>query len=183
MRARFPSGPFFHDLEMNKRKKIKTLVLGLGNELYGDDGVGIHVVRRLKQKIGTNSTSSKDKNSIDFLECSLTGLALLDVIAGYDSLIIIDTIKSSDPKPGKIRLLDGTQLRHIPGPSPHYVSIPQTIEIGRKIGLKVPSQIKVIAVEAKTMYNLGEGLTQEMKKAIPRIIQEVQTLLKKLKET
>jgi hydrogenase maturation protease len=182
MRASFPSGPFFHDSEMNKRKKTKTLVLGLGNELYGDDGVGIHVVRQVKQKIEAYNTSSKDKNATDFLECSLTGLALLDVIAGYDSLIIIDTIKSSNPKPGKIRLLDGTQLRHIPGPSPHYVSIPQTIEIGRKLGLKVPSRIKVIAVEAKTMYNLGEGLTQEMKKVIPRIIQELQILLKKFQQ-
>jgi len=182
MRARFSGGPFFHDSEMNRRKKTKTLVLGLGNELYGDDGVGIHVVRQIKQKIGANSTSLKDKNPIDFLECSLSGLALLDVIAGYDSLIIIDTIKSADPKPGNIRLLDGTQLRHIPGPSPHYVSVPQTIEIGRKLGLKVPSRIQVIAVEAKTMYNLGEGLTQEMKKAIPRIIQELQILLKKFQK-
>ena len=55
---------------------------------------------------------------------------------------------------GKIHLLGGEELRHIPGPSPHYVSIPQTLEIGKKIGLKVPSRIKIIAVEAKNMYNL-----------------------------
>jgi hydrogenase maturation protease len=168
---------------MDRKKQTKTLVLGLGNELYGDDGVGIHVVRQIKQKFGANFTSLTDKYLIDVLECSLSGLALLDVITGYDSLIIIDTIKCSDPKPGKIRLLDGTQLRHIPGPSPHYVSVPQTIEIGRKLGLKVPSSIKVIAVEAKTMYNLGEELTQEMKKAIPRIIQKVQTLLNSTQQT
>ncbi len=162
---------------------MKTLILGLGNELYGDDGVGIHVVRQIKQKIEANSASSKVTSQIDCQECSLSGIALIDVIVGYDSLIIIDTIKSTDPKPGKIRLLDENQLRHIPGPSPHYVSVPQTIEIGRELGLKVPSRIKVIAVEAKRMYNLGEGLTQDMKNAIPRIVQEVQTLLEKLEET
>ncbi len=162
---------------------MKTLILGLGNELYGDDGVGIHVVRQIKQKIEANSASSKVTSQIDCQECSLSGIALIDVIVGYDSLIIIDTIKSTNPKPGKIRLLDENQLRHIPGPSPHYVSVPQTIEIGRELGLKVPSRIKVIAVEAKRMYNLGEGLTQDMKNAIPRIVQEVQTLLEKLEET
>jgi len=40
------------------------------------------------------------------------------------------------------------------------------LEIGKKLGLKVPSKIKIIAVEAKNMYNLGEGLSEEMTKAI-----------------
>jgi hydrogenase maturation protease len=109
----------------------KILVLGLGNELFGDDGVGIHVVRRFRQKLEENNAFLEDHRNIDFLECSLTGLALLDVIVGYDTLVIIDTIKSPKPEAGKIRMLDGIDLRHIPGPSPHYVSIPQTIEIGQ----------------------------------------------------
>jgi len=50
------------------------------------------------------------------------------------------------------------------------VSIPQTIEIERKVGQKVPEEIQIIAVEAKNMYNLGEGLTKEMKLAVPAII-------------
>jgi len=161
----------------------KILVLGLGNELYGDDGVGIHVVRRLSQKVKGNKSFLEGHRDIDFLECSLTGLALLDVIVGYDTLVIIDTIKSTMPEPGKICLLDGSELRYIPGPSPHYVSIPQMIEMGRQLGLKVPSQIKIIAVEAKDLYNLGEGLTPEMNKAIPRIIQELRILLTQLERS
>jgi hydrogenase maturation protease len=159
----------------------KILVLGLGNELFGDDGVGIHVVRRFRQKVEAEETFLEDHRNIEFLECSLTGLALLDVIVGYDTLIIIDTIKSSKPEAGKIRLLDGAELRHIPGPSPHYVSIPQMIAIGQKIGLKVPSLIKIIAVEAKDLYNLGEGLTPEMNTAIPKIIRELKNLLIRLR--
>jgi hydrogenase maturation protease len=159
----------------------RTLVLGLGNELFGDDGVGIHVVRRFRQKAEEkNKALLEGRPDIDFLECSLTGLALLDVIVGYDTLVIIDTIKSPSPETGKIRLLDGAELRHIPGPSPHYVSIPQMTEMGRKLGLKVPSEIKIIAVEAKDLYNLGEGLTAEMKKAIPKIMEELRMLLTQL---
>jgi hydrogenase maturation protease len=159
----------------------KTLVLGLGNELFGDDGVGIHVVRLSRQKAEEkNKSFLAGQPDIDFLECSLTGLALLDVIVGYDTLVIIDTIKSPRPEPGKIRLLDGAELRYIPGPSPHYVSIPQMIEMGQKLGLKVPAEIKIIAVEAKDMYNLGEGLTSEMKKAIPKIMEELRMLLTQL---
>ena len=157
---------------------MKTLVLGLGNELFGDDGVGIHVVRQLKNDIEASKRFSQLYENVHFEECSLSGLALLDVIVEYDTLIIIDTIKKSNPATGKIHLLGGEELRHIPGPSPHYVSVPQTLEIGKKIGLKVPSRIKIIAVEAKNMYNLGEGLSKEMTKAIPAIVKEVKKILK-----
>ncbi|MCK4337442.1 MAG: hydrogenase maturation protease [Candidatus Aminicenantes bacterium] len=157
---------------------MKTLVLGLGNELYGDDGAGIHVIKELRSKIETEKKLSADFHDVDLLECSLTGFALLDVIIGYDRLIIVDTIKRSEPKTGRITILEEKDLRYIPGPSPHYVSIPQTIEIGRQIHLKVPAEIKIIAIEAKNIYNLGEGLTKEMEKTLPAIINKTIELVK-----
>lgn len=157
---------------------MKTLVLGLGNELYGDDGAGIQVVRKLKQELELQKKTLPWLENVDFEESSVSGIALLDVIAGYDILIIVDTIRKSNPLTGKIHVLKDKDLRHVPGPSPHYVSVPQTLEIGKNLGLKVPSQIKIIAVEAKNLYNLGEGLTEEMKKAIPVIMKKVKETLK-----
>lgn len=160
---------------------MKTLVLGLGNELYGDDGTGIHVVKLIKKELEAKKEESPWFENIDLEECSISGLSLLEVIVGYDALIIIDTIKKANPLPGHIHLLEEKDLRHIPGPSPHYVSVPQTLEIGRKLGLKVPAKIKIIAVEAKKMYNLGEALSPEMEKALPSIIEEVKKALKSIK--
>lgn len=154
---------------------MKTLVLGLGNELYGDDGVGIHAIRWLKEDLRKGHLRIRDE--VDFDECSLSGLALLDVIVGYDQLLLIDTIKRENPNPGKIHLLEEKDLRAVPGPSPHYVSIPQTIQMGRSLGLHVPSSIRVVAVEAKNMYHLGEGLSEAMKKCLPRIVERVKKLL------
>lgn len=158
---------------------METLVLGLGNDLYGDDGVGFHVVRRLLQEIQSLPSPPSWSNGVTFEECGLTGLSLLDVITGYDRLIIVDTIKRSDPEAGKVYYIEGKDLRHIPGPSPHYVSIPQTIEIGKKVGLKMPEKVEIIAVEAKNLYHLGEGLTEEMKRAVPEIKNMIKKLLKK----
>jgi len=152
---------------------MKTLVLGMGNELYGDDGVGLHVIRRIR----SDPTVTGWNEDVEFEECSISGLSLLDVIIGYDRLIIIDTIKKSNPIPGKVMLMKESELRSIPGPSPHYVSVPQAIEIGRRIGEKVPSQIDIIAVEAKNLYHMGEGLTEEMTRAIPEIILKLKELL------
>ncbi len=156
---------------------MKILVLGLGNDLYGDDGVGLRIVRTLKEQSAL-SRNEEDKNEdVDFEECSLTGLALLDVIVGYDALVIIDTIKKPDPLTGRIHVLDGKDLRAIPGPSPHYISVPQMIEIGRVSGVHVPSTIKVVAVEAKNVYNFGEGLSAEMQKSVPAIIKKANEVL------
>ena len=156
---------------------MKTLVLGLGNELYGDDGVGIAVVQRLKRDSKLKKEFSRHMTYTDIEECSLTGFKLLDVVIGYDRLIIIDTIKRENPITGKVYILRHEDLRYIPGPSPHYVSIPQAVDIGKQLGLEVPSKIDIIAVEAKNMYNLGEGLTPEMTEAIPEIIEKLKELL------
>lgn len=156
---------------------MKTLVLGLGNELYGDDGIGIHVIRGLKSDLEIRKEFSSRLKSVHLEECSLSGLSILEVIVGYDRIILIDTIKKSHPQPGKIHILEGSELRAIPGPSPHYVSIPQMLEIGKKMGLKVPSQVKIIAVEAKNMYHLGEGLSEDMNLAIPKILAELKKLI------
>ncbi|HDJ24166.1 MAG: hypothetical protein B5M54_01890 [Candidatus Aminicenantes bacterium 4484_214] len=157
---------------------MKTLVLGLGNELYGDDGVGIEVIHELHNDPVIKKLSQH--HSLELKASNLTGLKLLDLIADFDVLLIIDTIKSDQPTTGKIRLLDGSELRHIPGPSPHYVSIPQMIELGHQIGLKMPWIVKIIAVEAKNIYQLGEGLTPEMKTSIPHIVRSVTQILEEV---
>lgn len=160
---------------------MKTLVLGLGNELYGDDGIGIHVVEALKKELISADKSSTGilwpSGSIEFVASNSTGLALLDLILGYDRLIVIDTIKSDQPQTGHFKILKEKDLRYIPGPSPHYISFPQMLKIGREAGLPVPQEITIIAVETKNFYHLGEGLSAEMKASLPAIINKIKFLL------
>jgi hydrogenase maturation protease len=159
---------------------MKTLILGLGNDLYGDDGIGLHIIHLLQENSSALDSGSASENQIDLHPCSLTGLSILDEIVGYDNLIIIDTIKRENPVTGRITVMEEKDIRHIPGPSPHYVSLPQMIEIGRRLNLKVPDKIKIIAVEAKNIYNLGESLTPEMKQAVPDILSQLKSVLRTL---
>lgn len=156
---------------------MRTLLLGLGNELYGDDAVGIHVVRKIKEESQNQPTGAFPQDDISMEECALSGLALLDLIIGYDRIVLVDTIKRESPCPGRIHLLEEGDIRAVPGPSPHYVSIPQMVEIGRRLGLHMPSRIQVVAIEAKNIYHLGEGLSAEMREKLPAIIREVKLLL------
>ncbi len=156
---------------------MKTLVLGLGNDLFGDDGVGCQVVLQLMEEREAGKLRWASLAEVGMEACGLTGLKLLDVLEGYERVIIIDTIKKDDPVTGRISVIKGSELRHIPGPSVHYVSIPQALSIGREAGLEVPREIDIIAVEAKNLYKMGEGLTEEMTQAIPEIIRTLQELL------
>jgi len=156
---------------------LKILVLGLGNDLYGDDGVGLHVVRQLEQARAAHRVAPTADFTVDYFACALSGLSLLDVIVGYDALILVDTILRSDPVTGRIRILEMADLRDVPGPSPHYISIPQTLALGRSLGLKMPEKVKVVAVEAGNLHRLGEGLSEAMRQRLPEIIAATQGVL------
>lgn len=149
---------------------MKILVLGLGNDLYGDDGVGIHVVRSLEQERASQRIPPGTEVSVDYIACALSGVALLDVIAGYDALVIVDTILRPDPVIGRVRIMEMEDIRDVPGPSPHYISVPQTLTLGRCLGLKMPERVKIVAVEARNLHRLGEGLSDAMSRRLPDII-------------
>ena len=73
---------------------MRTLVLGIGNPILGDDGIGFHIAQELAKEI-------KDEN-IDVKDTSEDGLNLLELIVGYDKLIIIDAIMTEDEEVGGI---------------------------------------------------------------------------------
>ncbi|MCX7973535.1 MAG: hydrogenase maturation protease [Candidatus Aminicenantes bacterium] len=160
---------------------MRTLVLGLGNELYGDDGVGIYIIEDLKNElIGEEKYSAVypgPDGPIEFIASNSTGLALLDLILGYDRLIIIDTIKVDHPQTGRVSILKEEDLRAIPGPSPHYLSFPQILQIGRAAGLPVPRELTIVAIESKNIACLGEKLSAEMKASFPKILNLIKSLL------
>jgi hydrogenase maturation protease len=159
---------------------VKTLVLGMGNDLFGDDGVGLHAVRLLKEEWADGATPGEPASFVEFAECVLAGAALLDVIHGYDALVVIDTIMKAEPVTGRITILEAADLRDFPGPSPHYVSVPQVLAIGREIGLEMPATVTVIAVEAKDLFRLGEGLSGDMRARLPDILGAAKDVLRRL---
>ena len=71
---------------------MNTLVLGIGNPILTDDGVGIKIAQKLKE----------EKARLEVIMTSEAGIALLDLVAGYDKLVIIDSIKTEKGKPGDL---------------------------------------------------------------------------------
>jgi len=159
---------------------MKVLVLGLGNDLYGDDGVGLETVKRLREAWAAGSPPWSAGHVVTFVECPLSGAALLDVVPGHDALVVIDTIIRENPDTGRIHLLDGADIRDVPGPSPHYISIPQTLALGRALGLDMPRTVKILGIEARSLYRLGEGLSDEMGARMPAVLEAAGSVLQGL---
>ncbi len=155
-------------------ERVKTVVVGLGNPILRDDGVGIHVVRAVARLVA--------REDVAFAEASVGGLRLLDLLAGYDRAILVDAIVTPDGRPGEIRRLGPNDLccsRH--AGSSHDVSLPAALAFGRRMGMALPAdeRITIIAVEAVDVLTFGEECTPEVAAALPGAVEAV---LKELEE-
>ncbi|MCJ7654247.1 MAG: hydrogenase maturation protease [Dehalococcoidia bacterium] len=152
--------------------KTKTLILGLGNSLLSDDGVGLTIAAELKSRL--------EQSDITVMETSVAGLSLLDLLVGYDRAIIIDAIQTLNGKPGQIYRLDpeafDTTRRTI---SPHDVNFTTALELGKKVGLSLPQEIVIFAIEVSDVSTFSEECTPEIRHAIPTCVEMVLQELKR----
>ncbi len=134
---------------MNK----KILVLGLGNPVLGDDGIGIFLVRDLKKEICPHPL-------VHFEECSEYGLYLLDKIINYPVVILLDAFLSRSEPVGKVIFQPETASAssHLTS-SPHYVSIPQILGLGKRYGLSMPGKLIIIGVVIHDGFHFSETLS------------------------
>jgi hydrogenase maturation protease len=146
----------------------KTLVLGLGNPILTDDGVGIYVARAVAER--------GQQEGVSFAEASVGGLRLLDVIGGYERIIIVDAILTRDGEVGHIHRLFPNDLRaslHVG--STHDLSLPGALALGRGMGMVLPEDenLVILAVEVDDVLTFGETCTPAVAAAIPRAVEAV----------
>ncbi len=143
---------------------MKTLILGVGNPILTDDGVGIKIARRLKER----------NPELEVIETSEAGIALLDFIVGYDKLIIIDSIRTERGKPGEFYKLGLEALKPVANlSSSHSMDIATAYEIGQRLGYRMPKRISIYAVEIEDNTTFGEKCTGEVGGRIPFITEQI----------
>lgn len=152
---------------------LRTVVLGLGNPILTDDGVGIHVVRAVAER-----WTGKD---VRFAEASLGGLRLLDLLAGYDHVILVDAIQTPGGMVGDIYRLQPEDLRQsMHSGSTHDLSLSAALDLGRGLGMDLPTvkSIVILAIEVEDVLSFGEECTPMVAEAIVRaakmVCQELQ---------
>ncbi len=145
-------------------RKLNTIILGIGNLILSDDGVGIKIARRLKE----------ESLQLEVVETSEVGMALLAVAAGFDKLIIVDSIKTGQGKPGEVYKLGLEDLKpSMDFPSSHGLDIATAFELGRRLGYKMPQHISLYAVEVRDNVTFGENCTKEIEERVPFITKHI----------
>jgi hydrogenase maturation protease len=141
----------------------KIKILGIGNPILQDDGVGIHVVDRLRQQL-------HDVNIV--LDVAYTGgLNLLDCIRGFDKIILIDAIKQADSRVGEVKRFPLKQAQALHSSNPHDVSFSEALLLASQLGeTQLPVEIIVIGIVVKNITEFGEHLSKEVAAAIPTAV-------------
>jgi hydrogenase maturation protease len=145
-------------------------VLGLGNDILTDDGVGLVIVRELARRYA-------GRGDIEVCETMEMGLALLDFMVGFERVVLVDSIQTGRVAPGVLHEVDVGGWRELSGSTPHFLGVGETLALGRQLGLEMPADVKVVAVEVEDPFTLGTELTPAVAGAVGRAVGRVSSLL------
>lgn len=170
-------------------------VLCLGNELISDDGFGIAVAgllcRRLAEAgmpappgpaldhaLTARAFELPAAGTVEVVETALTGMYLLEAVAGAARLVVVDTIVTGAVEPGAVVELRERDLASPRGGSPHYVGLLETLDLARALGLDAPADVVFVAVEAGDYRTVGGAMTAPVEAAVLPVVERVLDLVR-----
>lgn len=147
---------------------MRTRVLGLGNTILRDDGVGIHVARAVAARLDGTAAG------VDVVEAETAGFALLELLENTDRAVVVDAVSLDGLAPGQIVRMDLARLRpSLRLSSVHEIDLPTAIALGTRLGRRMPSDVTIVGIQADDLYTLGENLTPAVAAAVPRAVETV----------
>jgi|WetSurMetagenome_2_1015567.scaffolds.fasta_scaffold305752_2 hydrogenase maturation protease len=146
---------------------MSTVVVGLGNPVLTDDGVGIHVAHAVRDQLPPESP-------VAIREAYAGGLRLLDQMVGFDHAIIVDALWTGEQRPGTVVRLTLDDLRMSRNSlSLHDLDLVTSLELAREAGMHVPSTVALWGVEIGDANTYSEELTPSVRSAVPEVTARV----------
>lgn len=143
------------------------LVLGVGNYLMGDEGVGVHAIRALQKE-------SLPEN-VHLLDGGTGGFHLLSYLEGYSSIVMIDATMDGEP-PGIIKVIKPRFAGDFPRAlSAHDIGLRDLVESMYLLG-SYP-QITLVTVSADDLQSMSTELSPSVRNSIPNVIRSVHEIL------
>jgi len=154
-------------------KNSKPIVIGVGNVLLSDEGVGIHIVRQLKKR--------DISKLVEIHEIGTSSFELLNVIEGNSLVIIVDAVRM-DNKPGTVKninLVIEDDISLLPQfTSLHQLDLISTLKMAKGV-IDLPKKIVLIGIEPSSLET-GIELSKLVEAAIPKAISEIMKTLDKM---
>ena len=145
---------------------MKTLILGIGNDILTDDGIGPRIVRDLE-------TDCRRKDVV-LNQHTLGGLEALEAMKDFDRIIFIDAIKTTGGIPGEIYRFTADSFRETLHLSNlHDVNFLTAMELGKRLGYRTPEEIHIFAVEIAEDRVFSSSFSAELEPLYPAILDEI----------
>lgn len=153
----------------------KFIVLGIGNSLLSDDGVGIHVIRELQH---LQDCSPQSDENTEFLDGGTLGYLLIDRVADADGLVIIDSANLGET-PGAVRVFDGAGIEKYlddnASTSVHEVGLIDLLQMMALNGSQ-PQRRALVGIQPATI-DWGTEMSPAVAASVPLASKAVQSLL------
>ena len=142
---------------------MKVLVLGIGNVMYADEGIGVHFTRMIER----NFTFKSKEHTLNFVDGGTMAAFLIPIIAEYDYLIVVDCLDADDSKVGDVYFFDFEAMpKSISwSGSAHEVEMLETLQLMDLAGDRPTT--KIIGVIPKRIEPMSFALSSEIQKAVP----------------
>ncbi len=151
---------------------MKTILIGLGNPILGDDGAGWRVVEMVKKQVDLQDLE------IDLLAAG--GIRLMEALVGFERAIIVDALCTGQYPVGSVRSFPLEALvtpfaGHLG--SLHDADLVTAMQVGRSMGLKLPEEVLVVGIEIKNVFDFSERLSKAVDKSVPEAVELVLGIL------
>jgi len=152
----------------------KTLIIGLGNPILTDDGVGVKVAREIENRVDREAHPN-----LVITEASAGGLRLMEALLDYQRVVLIDAyyLDPENTIPGKIHHLSLEELRSVSptqhSTSAHDTSLVTALDAAQAMGYQIPEQFSIYAVEVENILEFSETPTPAVAAAIPKVVEQI----------
>jgi hydrogenase maturation protease len=158
----------------------RIMVIGLGNPMLGDDGVGWRVADEVERRLAAARAVGQPVPDVDIERAGVGGIRLMELLTGYESAIIVDAAEFAGDAPGQVRtsMLEEIETQaagHLD--SAHDASLTTALALGRRLGAPLPKRIRIVTIQAVTTSEFSDDLTPEVAGAVPEAAAAVMELL------
>jgi hydrogenase maturation protease len=158
----------------------RVIVVGLGNPILGDDGVGWRVADEVERQLADRAVAGRPALKVDVGRLGVGGLSLMEFLSGYDVAILVDAATFPDRPAGEVRASPFDELEDHAGghfDSTHDASLRTSLDLGRRLDAELPTRIEAVTIQAFATGEFGEELTPAVEAAVPAAARVVMTLL------
>ena len=146
----------------------KIAIIGLGNDILGDDAIGLIAARELKKIY---------KDSIEVFESPNGGLELLDYLEGYDFALILDSLYTGQYPVGSIVTYSASDFESSTASTPHYIGLPEVVKLANKLGISIPADIKILLIEVENPYEVTTQISADVSNRRAILVRQAEEII------